>query len=121
MPAVRSARTDTGPMGSQAAWHEALRRIVGSPSLTYGPMKVVVTTPTRHVGSRVVQLLLQAGVRPTLLARHPARLDSRVLERADVVRTDLADSDAVVRATRDADALFWLAPFITDPDADPVA
>jgi uncharacterized protein YbjT (DUF2867 family) len=84
-------------------------------------MKIVVTTPTGHVGSRVVQLLLQAGVRPTLLARHPARLDSRVLERADVVRTDLADSDAVVRATRDADALFWLAPFNADPDADPVA
>jgi uncharacterized protein YbjT (DUF2867 family) len=26
-----------------------------------------------------------------------------------------------VRATRDADALFWLAPFNADPDADPVA
>jgi uncharacterized protein YbjT (DUF2867 family) len=66
-------------------------------------------------------VLLQAGARPTLLARHPARLDPRVLERADVVRTDLADSDAVVRATRGADALFWLAPFMADPDADPVA
>ncbi len=84
-------------------------------------MKIVVTTPTGNIGSRVVQLLLQAGARPTLLARHPSRLDSRVLERADVVQTDLADSDAVVRATRGADALFWLAPFMADPDADPVA
>ncbi len=84
-------------------------------------MKIVVTTPTGNIGSRVVQLLLQAGARPTLLARHPARLDSRVLERADVVQTDLADSDAVVRATRGADALFWLAPFNADRDADPVA
>ena len=40
---------------------------------------------------------------------------------ADVVQTDLADSDAVVRATRGADALFWLAPFNADRDADPVA
>jgi nucleoside-diphosphate-sugar epimerase len=61
-------------------------------------MRIVVTTPTGNIGSRVVQVLLQAGARPTLLARHPARLDPRVLERADVVRTDLADSDAVVRA-----------------------
>ena len=84
-------------------------------------MKIVVTTPTGNIGSRVVQLLLQAGARPTLLARHPERLDSRVLERAQVVQTDLADSDAVVRATRGADALFWLAPFNADPSADPVA
>jgi uncharacterized protein YbjT (DUF2867 family) len=84
-------------------------------------MKIVVTTPTGNIGSRVVQLLLQAGARPTLLARHPSRLDSRVLERADVIQTDLADSDAVAQATRGADALFWLAPFVADPDADPVA
>jgi uncharacterized protein YbjT (DUF2867 family) len=84
-------------------------------------MTIVVTTPTGHVGSRVVQLLLQAGVRPTLLARNPARLDTRVLERADVVPADLADCDAVVRATCGADALFWVAPEAPDPDADPVA
>jgi uncharacterized protein YbjT (DUF2867 family) len=84
-------------------------------------VKIVVTTPTGHVGSRVVQLLLQAGARPTLLARRPARLDPRVTERADVVQADQADADAVVRATRDADALFWLAPDTADPDADPVA
>jgi uncharacterized protein YbjT (DUF2867 family) len=84
-------------------------------------MRIVVTTPTGNIGSRVVQLLLQAGARPTLLARDPARLDLRVRARADVVQTDLADSDAVVRATRGADALFWVAPLMKDPDADPVA
>jgi uncharacterized protein YbjT (DUF2867 family) len=83
-------------------------------------MRIVVTTPTGNIGSRVVQLLLQAGARPTLLARDPERLDSRVRERADVISANLADSDAVVRATRGADALFWVAPFPTDPDADPV-
>jgi uncharacterized protein YbjT (DUF2867 family) len=84
-------------------------------------VKIVVTTPTGHVGSRVVQLLLQGGARPTLLARSPARLDPRVIERADVVQADQADADAVVRATRGADALFWVAPDTADPDADPVA
>jgi uncharacterized protein YbjT (DUF2867 family) len=84
-------------------------------------MRIVVTTPTGNIGSRVVRLLLQAGARPTLLARDPARLDPCVLERADVIQTDLADADAVVRATRGADALFWVAPLMTDPDGDPEA
>ena len=68
-------------------------------------MKVVVSTPTGHVGSRVVQLLIQAGVRPTLLARDPARLDPAVGERAEVAETDLSDAAAVVRVTAGADAL----------------
>lgn len=65
-------------------------------------MKIVVTTPTGQVGSRVVRLLLQAGVRPTLLLRDPARLDAPTRERVDVCRGDQGDADAVVRATRGA-------------------
>jgi uncharacterized protein YbjT (DUF2867 family) len=84
-------------------------------------MNVVVTTPTGHVGSRAVRLLLQAGVRPTLLARHPARLDQATRDLADVVEADLSDATAVVRATRNADALLWVSPPTEDPAADPVA
>ena len=84
-------------------------------------MKVVVTAPAGHVGSRVVRLLIQAGVRPTLLARHPARFDPATIEHADVVQADLGDAAAVVRTTRDADALFWVDPPTADPGADPVA
>jgi uncharacterized protein YbjT (DUF2867 family) len=84
-------------------------------------MKIVVTAPTGQVGSRVVRLLIQAGVRPTLLARHPARLDPAISEHADVTPADLTDAAAVVRATRDADALFWVEPRAEDPGADPVA
>ena len=79
-------------------------------------MKVVVTAPAGRVGSRVVRLLIQAGVRPTLLARSPARLDPATSERADVVEADLGDAAAVVRATRNADALFWLEPFRAGQD-----
>jgi uncharacterized protein YbjT (DUF2867 family) len=84
-------------------------------------MKVVVTTPTGNVGSRVVRLLIQAGVRPTLLARRPERIDAATREHAEVIGADLADATAVLSATRDADALFWVAPPTDDPDADPVA
>ena len=37
-------------------------------------MRIVVTTPTGNVGSRVLRLLVQAGVRPVALLRDPARL-----------------------------------------------
>jgi uncharacterized protein YbjT (DUF2867 family) len=84
-------------------------------------MKVVVTTPAGHVGSRVVRLLIQAGVRPMLLTRHPDRLGPATIERADVIAVDLADAAAVVRVTRGADALFWVSPPTADADADPVA
>lgn len=84
-------------------------------------MKVVVSTPTGNVGSRVVQLLIQAGVRPTLLAHHPARLDPAISEHAEVVGTELSDAAAVVQSTRDADALFWVSPATFEPAADPVA
>lgn len=84
-------------------------------------MKVVVSTPTGNVGSRVVQLLIQAGVRPTLLAHHPGRLDPAISELADVVETDLSDTAAVLRSTQGADALFWASPPTFEPAADPVA
>ena len=60
-------------------------------------------------------MLIQAGVRPTLIARHPAKLDRATSERADVVEADLSDAGAVVLATRDADALLWVAPPTDDP------
>ncbi|MGH3250744.1 MAG: NAD(P)H-binding protein [Trebonia sp.] len=86
-----------------------------------GCVKIVVTAPAGHVGSRVARLLIQAGIRPTLLARHPARVDPATSKRADVLEVDLGDAAAVVQATHEADALFWAEPPTADPDADPVA
>ncbi|MEU4596570.1 NAD(P)H-binding protein [Nocardia sp. NPDC023988] len=82
--------------------------------------RIVVTTPTGHVGSRVVRLLVQAGVRPRVLMRHPGRLDDAVRELVDVVQVDQGDADAVVRATEGADRLFWVDPPAL-VDGDPVA
>ncbi|PSK93651.1 uncharacterized protein YbjT (DUF2867 family) [Murinocardiopsis flavida] len=81
--------------------------------------KIVVTTPTGHVGSRVVRLLLQAGERPTLLLRDAGRLDPATRDRVDVVEGDQGDAEAVVRATKGADSLFWVDP--PTPDDDPAA
>ncbi|AXB42687.1 NAD(P)H-binding protein [Amycolatopsis albispora] len=76
--------------------------------------KIVVTTPTGQVGSRVVRLLLQAGVRPTLLLRDAGKLDPETRARVDVEEGDQGDADYVVRATRGADALFWVNPPTSD-------
>jgi uncharacterized protein YbjT (DUF2867 family) len=82
-------------------------------------MKIVVTTPTGNVGSRVTRLLLQAGVRPTLLLRDPAKLDAETRELVDVVQGDQFDFDVVGRATEGADALYWVNPPVFGED--PVA
>ncbi|GEO96723.1 NmrA family NAD(P)-binding protein [Kocuria turfanensis] len=73
-------------------------------------MSIVVTTPTGHVGSRVVQLLLQAGVRPTVLVRDAARLEPGVREHCTVVEGDQDDVEAVLRATARAETLYWVNP-----------
>ena len=82
-------------------------------------MKIVVTTPTGRVGSRVVRLLVQAGVRPTVLLRDPGRLDAETRGLVDAVVADQRDADAVVAAGAGADALYWVSP--TTGADDPVA
>lgn len=82
-------------------------------------MNIAVTTPTGNVGSRVVRLLVQAGVRPLVLLRDAARLDAALRERCEIREVDQGDTDAVVRATAGVDTLYWVNP-PTDND-DPVA
>ncbi|MCY1059605.1 NAD(P)H-binding protein [Nannocystis sp. SCPEA4] len=79
-------------------------------------MTIVVTTPTGHVGSRVTRMLVQAGERPTVLARDAGRLEPGLRERVDVVEVDLLDADAVVAATRRGSTLYWVAPSIGADD-----
>ncbi|TDD93517.1 NAD(P)H-binding protein [Actinomadura rubrisoli] len=73
-------------------------------------MTIAVTTPTGHVGSRVVRLLLQAGVRPRVLIRDPARLDAATRARVDVRRGDLTDPAYVRKAVAGARTVFWVDP-----------
>lgn len=83
-------------------------------------MTIAVAAATGHVGSRVVRLLLQAGVRPTVLVRDPARLPDEVRARVDVAPGDLRDAAYVIEATQGAEALLWIVPE-SFTAADPVA
>jgi uncharacterized protein YbjT (DUF2867 family) len=80
---------------------------------------IVVSTPTGNIGSRVVHVLIQAGVSPTLLVRDPSRLPDAVRAASVVKQGDLADASFVKEATQGADALFWLIP-TNYASADPV-
>ncbi|MFI9461061.1 NmrA family NAD(P)-binding protein [Streptomyces xiamenensis] len=73
-------------------------------------MTIAVTTPTGHVGSRVVQLLLQAGVRPRVLVRDPARLEPGIRAGVDVHRGDLTDAGFVRQALAGATAALVVDP-----------
>lgn len=82
-------------------------------------MRIAVTTPTGNVGRHVVAALVRAGVRPRVLPREPDRLDAGTRSEVDAVPVDQYDADAVVAATDDVDALFWVDP--TTGGADPLA
>ncbi|GAO07580.1 hypothetical protein TPA0598_03_00410 [Streptomyces lydicamycinicus] len=82
-------------------------------------MRIAVTTPTGNVGRHVVATLVRAGVRPRVLLRQPARLAPEVQDEVDAVQVDQYDADAVVAATEDIDALFWVDP--PAPGEDPLA
>ena len=82
---------------------------------------VAVTTPTGHVGSQLVRMLVQSGVRPRLLLRHPDRLDPELRDHVELAVGDQRDADYVVKATRGAEAVYWVHPddwSLPDPDAD---
>jgi uncharacterized protein YbjT (DUF2867 family) len=74
-------------------------------------MKIAITTPTGHVGSAVADFLLDHGdIRVTLLGRRSEKL-KRFVERGALVSTgSMDDANFLVKATEDADALFWVTP-----------
>ena len=75
-------------------------------------MKIAVTTPSGHVGSAVVDFLLDFGgdIQVKLLARRPKDLDRFVRRGAELVIGSQDDADFLVSATQDVDALFWVTP-----------
>ncbi|MGW3012062.1 NAD(P)H-binding protein [Streptomyces sp. NPDC001219] len=82
-------------------------------------MQIAVTTPTGNVGRHLVATLVRAGVRPRVLLRDPGRLSPELRSEVDAVPVDQFDADAVVAATHDVDALFWVDP--STGGADPLA
>ncbi len=75
-------------------------------------MKIAVTTPSGHVGSAVVNYLLDLGssIRVKLLCRRPEKLKAFVQRGAETAVGAQDDVDYMLQATGDVDALFWATP-----------
>lgn len=73
-------------------------------------MKIVVTTPTGHIGSKLANILLDHKADITLIARHPEKVKELASRGAKVVAGEHGDPKVLEQAVRDADALFWLTP-----------
>lgn len=71
---------------------------------------ILVTTPTGHIGSRVVTQLLDAGASVRVFVRDAARLDAAVRGRVDAHEGTLEDTAALTDALRGVDAAFFLIP-----------
>ncbi len=76
-------------------------------------MSIVITTPTGNIGSAVTRALLDAGEKPVLIARDPAKVKDATDRGAIAIAGSHADATRLTEATRGAQALFLLAP----PDA----
>jgi uncharacterized protein YbjT (DUF2867 family) len=73
-------------------------------------MKIVVTTPTGHIGSKLAKILLDRKADVTLIARSPKKVKDLAGRGAKVIAGEHSDPDIVEQAVQGADALFWLTP-----------
>ena len=73
-------------------------------------MSIVITAPAGNIGSVVTRELLDAGEKPVLIARDPAKVDDAVARGATVKKGSHADADFMTEATQGAAALFVLTP-----------
>jgi uncharacterized protein YbjT (DUF2867 family) len=71
---------------------------------------IVVTTPTGQVGRQVLGNIMDSTEAIRVITRDPARLSSRVRERAEVMQGSDDDIDVITSAFTGADCVFWLVP-----------
>lgn len=73
-------------------------------------MKIVVTTPTGSIGSKLASLLLDRGAELTLITRNPDKVKALVSRGARAIAGSHDDAGVLEQALQGADVLFWLTP-----------
>jgi uncharacterized protein YbjT (DUF2867 family) len=73
-------------------------------------MSIMITTPTGHIGSLVLQQLLKAGADVSVIVRHPEKLSDSIRSKVKMYQGSLADSSFVTKAFQGASAVLWLTP-----------
>jgi uncharacterized protein YbjT (DUF2867 family) len=75
-----------------------------------GVFMIVVTTPTGHIGTKLVADLLATGQPVRAIAREPAKLAPEVRAKVEVVQGSSDDEDVVMRAADGAESFFLVVP-----------
>jgi uncharacterized protein YbjT (DUF2867 family) len=84
-------------------------------------MTYLITGATGDVGARVVQHLLERGLRPRILARNEAKARLLFGDRVDLFLGDLSEPDSLRTALRGVDALYLVNVGPQIPERDQVA
>jgi uncharacterized protein YbjT (DUF2867 family) len=71
---------------------------------------IVVTTPTGHIGSKLIPRLLAAGEPVRVIARDPAKLSAEIRDKVDIIQGSSDDEAVLDRALTGADGFFHLVP-----------
>jgi uncharacterized protein YbjT (DUF2867 family) len=79
-------------------------------------MGIVVAGAAGRVGSAAARRLLESGADVTAIVRDQGKTASLAAAGARVVQGSLEDEEFVTKATRGADALFWMTPLKRDSD-----
>lgn len=77
-------------------------------NMTHNPLPLV-TGATGFIGARVAERLIEAGQRPRLLVRDPARLRPILRNHADILIGDLAAPESLIPALKGVGDLFHCA------------
>jgi uncharacterized protein YbjT (DUF2867 family) len=73
-------------------------------------MKILVTTPTGKIGSRIVRELLAPDFSVRVIARDPEQLANEIREQVEVICGSIDDATTLRRALDGVEALFWCVP-----------
>jgi uncharacterized protein YbjT (DUF2867 family) len=73
-------------------------------------VKITVTTPTGHIGSRLCSILLDHGTELTVIARHPEKVKQFADRGAKVIAGSHEDGAVLEQALAGSDGLFWVMP-----------
>ena len=84
-------------------------------------MTYLITGATGDVGSRVVQHLLQLGIRPRVLTRSKEKARSLFGDRVEIVRADLAEPDSMRAAIQGVKIIFLVNVGPEIPERDKTA
>ncbi|RYZ42869.1 MAG: NmrA family transcriptional regulator [Myxococcaceae bacterium] len=79
-------------------------------------MSIVINTPNGNIGRPLVEKLLQAGRKVTIISRTPEKVADLAKLGARVVQGSIDEKATLDAAFQGAEALFWLSPPLARPD-----